>query len=51
VVLHRHQRWHQLTLAYLGPLRGLLALHFMSERRGMDTVREWLLLGRLLSLE
>ena len=51
VVLHRHQRWHLLTLTYYGSVLGLHTVHFMSEERGHETVREWLPLGRLLPME
>jgi hypothetical protein len=51
VVLRRHRRWHLLTLTYFGSMLGLQTVHFMSEDRGHDTVREWLSLGRMLPLE
>ncbi len=51
VVLHCHQRWHLLTLTYFGSVLGLHTLHFMSEERGHETVREWLSLGRMLPME
>ncbi len=51
VVLHRHQRWHLLTLTYFGSVLGLHTVHFMSEERGHETVREWLSIGRMLPME
>lgn len=51
VVLQRHQRWHQMTLAYFGSLLGLHTVQFMSEARGHDTIREWITLGRILPMQ
>jgi hypothetical protein len=50
-VLQRHQRWHLMTMAYFGSVLGLHTVHFLSESRGHETIREWSTLGRLLPLQ
>jgi hypothetical protein len=50
VVMQRHQRWHLMTLTYFGSVLGLHTVHFMSEARGHDTIREWITLGRILPM-
>jgi hypothetical protein len=50
VILHRHQRWHLLTMNYFGAELGLHTLHFLSDSRGRSTVREWLSLGRIVPM-
>lgn len=51
LVLHRHKRWHLLTLNYFGTVLGLHTVHFLSDSRGRSTVGEWLSLGRIVSME
>lgn len=51
VVLHRHKRWHLLTLNYYGAVLGLHTLHFLSDAQGRSTVGEWLSLGRIVRME
>ena len=50
VILHRHQRWHLLTMNYFGAELGLHTLHFLSDARGRSTVQEWLSLGRMVPM-
>gem|GEM_PF-1436674 len=50
VVLHRHQRWHLLTMNYFGAELGLHTLHFLSDARGRSIVQEWLSLGRMVPM-
>jgi hypothetical protein len=50
VVLQRHQRWHMMTLTYYGSALGVQTVHFMSEARGHETIREWIMLGRMLPM-
>jgi hypothetical protein len=50
-IMHRHKRWHLLTLGYTGARFGLHTINFMSDERARQTIADWLSSSEIVSFD